>query len=68
MTTKARYDVIDPATTGVYGSICYYEGVKGWLFISMVSSHGGGRTPRDTPQEAMPAWAKKRGAILEGRA
>ena len=62
-----RYDVIDPATTGVYGSICYYEGIKGWLFISMISGRGNSRTAKETPEAAMPPWAKKRGAILQAR-
>ncbi len=59
-----RYDVTDPKTSGVYGSICYYAGIKGWLFVSMISSRGNGRTAKETPTAAMPPWAKKRGAIL----
>ena len=60
-----RYDVIHPETSGLLGSVCYYGGrLKGWLFISFVSSHGNTRKPRQYAHQAVPAWARKMGAKL----
>ena len=66
-TSNVRYDVIDPKTTGSYGSICYYKGLKGWMFVSMISGRGNGRKAHETAEMAIPNWAKKNGAVLSGR-
>ena len=66
-TSHTRYDVIDPCTTGVFGSICYYDHLKGWMFISMMSSHGNSRKAHETAEMAIPDWAKKNGAVLSKR-
>lgn len=59
-----NYDVIHPKTSGILGFVQFYPGIKGWLFVSQVSSHGNGRTPRTFPEQAIPRWAKKMGAKL----
>lgn len=64
---KRIFDVIDPTTAGVYGSICYYKSLKGWLFISMISGRGNSTTVRKAALAAMPLWAKKAGATLKAR-
>ena len=66
-TSHVRYDVIDPKTTGVFGSIYYYEALKGWVFISMMASHGNGRKGHETAEMAIPRWAKANGAVLSER-
>ena len=57
------YKVIDGECRDL-GFVCFYSGVKGWLFVSHVQGHGNTRTPRATALEAMPAWVRRKGAML----
>ncbi len=70
LTNPSSYDVVTEkwGKVEVLGSVNFYPGIKGWLFISQVQGHGNSRTPRDYPHLAVPQWALRRGAKLRERA
>ena len=57
------YGVIDAECRDL-GAVCFYSGVNGWLFLSHVQGHSNTRKPRATAHQAVPAWAKRKGAKL----
>ncbi len=60
-----HYDVIHTETGSRIGFIELK--LRGWYFISNVSSHKGSRVAKDTAAEAFPAWAKRMGCVMVAR-
>lgn len=59
--SSTRYDVVNQDGYKI-GSIRYFEVRGGWMFSTPIPGRRGGRTAFDTPEQAMPRWA--RGAEL----